>query len=470
MVCLALERVQPRLPARRLELEALQHAISEAREAEALSEAHNVPYFSKLPVELISEVFLFATEMDSAFPALACLICPAWRAVALSLSFIWQCVTLSNRNPVRKLKLWQERSKHRITCLRIRHTISMPQLSDALAVSGPSFLASLKSLHCDMDVLALTDRLLFMPNLQDLDLEDVLLSPRNWHQHDSTPIQIGVLVPLNRMSSIRSFTLDHVIVDWSFVTPRLSQLRILVIRSLEGPSIQQMCALLAGNPHLKKVILETGLVIEEEGFSRKDRILLSQLSHLELLGPMNAASLVGQLSLPRLECFAVSHSLSLADRVMHALEPSPVALTEFSMDTCSFSAVHLAPFLQTMPRLTKLEITHSASAIDSVVYAVAGTQNINGETRLVCPALKHVNFSHCLNLNGGPLVRLVKPRLTEIVDASSSRSPVAPAKIDVVLIDGCPKIDPSVPEWLRNRVRRVSCIYMTRKEARQIRQ
>ena len=458
MVRLALERVPMHYPARRMELEALQRTIIQGRDAETLRKSEKTPHFSKLPVELMSEVFLFTTEADSAFPASACLVCSHWRTIALSMPILWQRVTLSHMAPVKKLALWLERSKNRIRYLRIRNTISKLQLSDALGVCRPEIFCSLKSVHCEVDLVLLTSRLL---NIQDkLNLEDIHLSLPD-HQNISLST-LGPLVPLDRMSTVRSLILDYVTTDWSIVAPRLSHLRILIIRTrYEGaPGTEQLYELLSSNSNLEKLVLETGSATEVGHFRSKSRITLPHLLHLELLGPMRAGMLVAQLFLPRLECFAISRCLSPADRVMDALEPPSMAISELSLQTCHFSTERLASILRTMPNLTKLEITHSASAMDAVVDAVASSHQVAGETKLVCPLLKHVNLSHCTSLNGGPIVRLVKPRLTESTDAlsTSSRTSV-PAKIESIYIDCCPNIDPSVPEWLKSQVKigRASC-------------
>ncbi|KAF8527067.1 hypothetical protein JB92DRAFT_3139975 [Gautieria morchelliformis] len=472
MIRLALERVHNHHPARRLELETLQSTISNARDEDILRKAPKTPYFSKLPVELISEVFLYATEMASTFPVVAGMVCSHWRTVSLSMPSLWQSVTLSHMNPVKKFALWWERSRHRITDLRVRHTISMLQLRDALKVCGPSFFSSLKSVRCEVDVIHLTSPLLSFPNVQTLDLEHIHLSLKKHQLEILSPI--GPLVPLDRMSSARSLILDYVLVDWSIVAPRLSSLRILIIRTgQEGnPTTDHLRALLVANPHLEKLVLETGSAMEVGSFRGDERIVLSNLTHLELLGPMNARVLVAQLSLPLLERFAISQCLSPADQVMDAFEPAPMALAELTMHTCSFSAARLAPFLQTLSRITKLEITHSASLVDSVVDVVSGSQQVDGQTRLNCPLLKHVDFSHCTNLNGGPIVRLVKPRLAETPEATSTSSQTSvPVKIEAIHLDGCVRIDPTVPEWLRARVRTVSCqFHMSNKKARRIRQ
>ena len=471
MIHLALERVPTQYHVRRKELEALQRTILEGRDADTVWKSQKTPFFSKLPVELISEVFLFAMEADSAFPALACLVCSHWRTISLSMPILWQIVTLSYMAPVKKLTLWLERSKNRITGLRIRNTINRVQLYEALSFCGSDFFSSLKSIYCEVDVVLLTSGLLNIPDVHELNLEDIHLSPPNRQVGTLSPL--SPLVPLDRISTVRSLILDYITVDWSIVAPRLSHLRVLIIRTRNdgAPATEQLYGLLSANPYLEKLVLETESAMEVRHFRNNGRVVLAHISHLELLGPMKAGTLVAQLFLPLLEHFTISRCLSPADQVMDALQPSSMTITELSLQMCHFSPERLASFLKTKSRLTKLEITHTASAMDVVVDAVAGSQQVADEATLACPQLKHVNFSHSTSLNGGPIVRLVKPRLTESVNPSLSSSlNSVPAKIESIHIDGCPNIDPSVPEWLRSRVREISCTYMTKREARRIRQ
>ena len=469
MVRFGLERIgediMDSLSARRLELEELQRKISEAKRTHDIVTPNL--HLPGLPVELITEVFFLSTEMDPTFPTVACCVSSRWRSIALSTPSLWQSVILSHRNPVKKLMLWTKRSKYRITSLQIRDTISWLQLHDAIQVCEP-ILKSLKSIHCVGDVQLLITMFLGIPNvLQHLDVEDISLSSTLMGNY--TYYTLSPFVPQDRMSRARSLYLDNIRVDFSLVAPQLSQLRILVVRGeLDTLRLETICGLLSRNSQIEKLILDTRSPLISDHIPNADRIVLSRLSHLELLGPVFTESLLARLSVPSLERFAISRCSVSADQVILALEPSYVALVELSIKTCYFKEDCLASFLKTMSRLTKLEITHSASNINAVVDAVAGTHQIDGQTKLVCPALKHVDFSHCTNLNGGPILRLVKSRLTESGDGPSQMA--APTRIETVYMDGCPNIDPSLPPWLKTTVSNVSCIYMTKKEAKQVRQ
>jgi F-box/TPR repeat protein Pof3 len=472
MIRLALDRVKPEDVGHRSELEGMQQAISDARDARTALEAQSRPHVVKLPVELISEVFILATEMDIAVPICVSLVCSHWRSIALSMPALWRRIAISNVLPVRKMELWLERSKNRIAGLRIREDISRLQLQESLANCGPDFFKALKSVHCEVDVLLLSSHLMNVPNILDLDLDDIQVSVSRRSQVDSMTASLGPLVPLTRTSSARSLVVEYITVDWSIVVPRLSHLRNLIIRtSFKLPTTTLLCTLFKSNPHLEQVILESGSPSDLAEVVKDDRIALPRLTYLELLGPMDVTGLVSRLSLPVLERLAFSQSLSAADQALLALEPPSPALTELSVRKCSFAEQRLASFLRRIQTLTKLEITHSGSPMDPVVDAVAGSRQVDGQTRLVCPLLRYVDFSHCSNLNGGPIVRLVKPRLVDPTDATTSTAPPMPppVRIQSIHINGCPRVDPVVPEWLRSRVDKVSCVYMTKSDLRKIR-
>jgi len=89
----------------------------------------------------------------------------------------------------------------------------------------------------------------------------------------------------------------------------------------------------------------------------------------------------------------------------------------------------------------------------------------------LCPHLAHVNFSNCPDIQTGPLLRLVKSRLTPLTTtteaANEEDAQVIPtlAQIESIVVDGCPQIEPNALPWLRANVRMVSCVYMTKKAA-----
>ncbi|KAF8580946.1 hypothetical protein K439DRAFT_1393208 [Ramaria rubella] len=484
MIQLGLNRVQSCFPARRLELEEMQQTILEEKEAFLAANAPKIPYFSKLPVELISHIFLCGVEMDIAFPILASIVCSRWRTVALSTPRLWQCISISYMRPAKKMILWSERSKNHITGLRIRSSISKMQLKDTFDVCNPNLSRTLKSLHCELDPLVLSTHLINIPhfNILHFDLHDIQLSLPFRGSSDRTTelrtvvVPLAPLVPLDRASSARCLMVEGYSIDWSKIVPQLSFLRILAIRgaTAQPPPVKTLLKLLAANPKLEKVTFDAGIHLPEVEITNipgiQDRISLPCLTYLELVGVMDARGLVSSLLLNRLEHFTISRSKTLVDEIFHVLQPSAEALTELSILECIFKPERLAPYLQRMSHLTKLEITKTASTMDIIVNAVAGGCRVDGETELYCPLLRHVNFSHCSDLNSGPIVRLVKSRLrnTAEVKPIPPTTPL-PASIEAVYINGCAKIDPSVPDWLRIRVPKISCVYMTPSEAKKFR-
>ena len=92
--------------------------------------------------------------------------------------------------------------------------------------------------------------------------------------------------------------------------------------------------------------------------------------------------------------------------------------------------------------------------------------------RVYCPALRHLDCSNNHDVKGGPLVRLVKLRLTEAAAASAPGESGADAPVvqpvqalQSLNIDGCPAVDPNVLPWLRERVPKLSSVYMSKKAA-----
>jgi len=221
-------------------------------------------------------------------------------------------------------------------------------------------------------------------------------------------------------------------------------------------SLEQLCTLFRQNPNINKVVLKGRLPWAHSGPDLPaHELVLPLLHHLEVWGHNVIQTLVEYLSIPALQHLTLSKCASFADFVLREL---PSTLREINLYECCFAPASLATCLVECRSLEKLRITHSSIDMDIIVDSLAETRNVDGVVALPCPQLTIVNFSHCPNLNGGPIVRLVKSRLLS-----------SGAIIEEICLDGCPRIDPSVPVWLRTRVSKMSCVYMTKNEIRKIR-
>jgi hypothetical protein len=101
---------------------------------------------------------------------------------------------------------------------------------------------------------------------------------------------------------------------------------------------------------------------------------------------------------------------------------------------------------------------------------------------ILLPHLTHLDLSHCPELRGGDLCRLVAQRFTSpaysihrLTPSSSSSSDKEPgkailsgqvARLETLLVDGCPYVDEVATKWLGERVPRFSCRLTQEKKKR----
>jgi len=459
---------------RRGEVEALREKIEEEKTEDGVNSPPNKFPFFQLPLELVCEIFSFAIEANPVFPFIAASVSKDWRAFTLSKPEYWQCLVLSKKSPQRKVPIWIERCKGRITDLRIREDIGTLQLDDVMKLFSvyPDIFKHVKNIHIQDHMHRVLTILLGPLDLwKDVELKELWISSHSQTTNFQIPLSPFILP--NRDSGLTSLSLEWVAVEWDTVFPQLTQLRTLVIRINTLPELPSLLTLFQNNPNLCKVVLEgTGKWSRPQDLQAcqpsKHDIQLPDLRHLEFTGDINAEALVECLSLPRIQHLILAKNSSLVNVVIDKIDPKPLSLKELNVNLCRLAAPRMADLLKGFRELEKVELTHSSVEMGDVVDSLAGTYEENGEVKFNCPHLQSVNFSHCTYLNGGPIVRLVKSRLTTGDEQEGPRTS-NPSEIKEIIIDHCPRIDPSVPAWLRNRVARVSCVYMTKKEIRKIR-
>ena len=131
---LALERIPPEDERRRTELLALREEILASR-TEAERKAHEAKskrmcHFAKLPVELATEIFTLVLENDPSRVVLLAAVSRSWRNAILATPALWRNLIVPEKNAVRKITLWRERSRNKLTELSIRGSAQSEYLKD----------------------------------------------------------------------------------------------------------------------------------------------------------------------------------------------------------------------------------------------------------------------------------------------------------------------------------------------------
>jgi len=146
------------------------------------------------------------------------------------------------------------------------------------------------------------------------------------------------------------------------------------------------------------------------------------------------------LILPALKTLEI-RGYNKVDDVFSRLSSQPILLEHLSISRSVLSSACLVEFVSNAHHLTHLELTSLSAGTNSVLEALATPIS-----------------------NAGPVVRLVKLRLTASKDAPGEADKT-PARILSLVLDGCERIDVEWVSWLRQKVPFVSCIYQTKKKA-----
>ncbi|RPD57028.1 hypothetical protein L227DRAFT_613913 [Lentinus tigrinus ALCF2SS1-6] len=484
MVELALERIPSEQTGRRDEMVALQTEIRTSHD-NATQEANKLAslrayHFGKLPVEIAHTMFSMVLADDHAYVVTLAQVCKNWRTSILGTPAYWGTLALSKNNPKRKIKTWRERSKNRIQEIAILQ-------------------------HYPHDSPAHHEELRTLPikHLRVLRFEEIpLRSIARGIPHDLARIVLDtfggwpVLRPLSIRADIewqgndptfrcRDLTVSGCKPDWSNLSSRLQDLRTCTLENcLSVQDWPHFLWLLRSNPALEQLSVEGFYPNSYDIPADRDippTISLPRLSELRLTSTV-PGRLFPLLSLPSLKnLYFVLCRQTLDDALQHLKTGVASTLTTLYIQSASFLPETL---LSVLAATTALETLHiiaigikTANAILeglSCPPAPSTAETPPADTppvRVYCPALRHLDCSHNQDVKGGPLVRIVKWRLTEAersanCEGEEAGGPVQPVRrLETLVIDGCPQVDPEVLPWLRQNVAVVSCVYMSKKAA-----
>ena len=415
-------------------------------------------HVGKLPTEILAEIFAILVDTDHCQAIMLSHVCNHWRSIILATPSLWCTLVLSNKRPVRKIKVWLERSKSRITTLTVHRSLSPLEFS--------SVLAELRRLSWDV-LQNLQTHTSFLIELHRLLLE---LSVTRTYTH------------LKRLSLDACGSVEHIFTsscEWdleelSSTGPMqlpeqywrcFTRLRVLHVRQL--PTHFPLCAIEA-LPLLESLVLDFSSPMLILG-TLAQVLHMIRLTRIELRNVENPLALLGNIITPSLQDMTVFGAISRVDEaLLHALCVDHNSLVSLRVGNCSLKPITLVTILSRVPRLETLQIY----CIDGVVNE--GLQYLVGRNPfpelllplgdgLPCSVLKHVDVSRCSDLSTSSVYALVKSRLQNEAEANPSDR----CKIESLRTDGCPKMDAELLPWFRSKVEGFSCVYMTKKEARQ---
>ncbi|KZT02421.1 uncharacterized protein LAESUDRAFT_738717 [Laetiporus sulphureus 93-53] len=429
MANLALERVAPDDSKRKSELDALREQITQSIDQLRKHASSMFCHFGKLPAEIAMAIFALALSDDHARVVVLAQVCKSWRATILAAPALWNTLVLLNKNPVKKAKVWKTRSKGRLVELHLK--ASLAQTPWALDLLQDMPLVSLRRFR--VVSFPLSEVRARLPLLT----EDVLRRLEVMEIEKCTEARPAAWLWSEPEMQVRTLSVHSTVFQWATVARHFKRLKDFTFRGpLVDTPISDVLTLLRENSNLQRLSLSMmDFPFQRPSEEDDEPVDLPRLTQLDIEYHDFAMShIIPILSFPALRSFRVLRGTCSLDRTMCHLFTCGAAasLTELRIQQCVLNAHTLVQLLRTTDALEANHILQALERADST-------------SRVLCPSLRHVDFSYCPDVKGGPLVRLVKMRLNS---ASQSWKALA---IDTLIIDGCPAVDAEILPWLRSK-------------------
>lgn len=425
----ALKRVKPTDTRRKEEVRSLQEATMVAKLRQEENLRAQICHIAKLPFELLAIVFQEAVLDMGIHPFHLAHVCGHWRRIATDTPALWSTLTIRNVPKVKKTLRWLQLAQHRLSSLHLIHPHDLQRLGSALTDSTKE----LECLECDLGSFKNISQLL-------------QIHPVARRMLLRGPIPLDPILDVQPFVSerVEELRIDSLCVRWKNLAHKLPSLTHLTIAKTVLPSFFFLLELLFTTPHLQTLILQ-GLPGIHYDCDMDAPLDLSQLTELEL-------DIEGTpyYNLPRYASFPSLRKLRLAntdaeDFLECAAIKHPLALTELrirnpiTMQQCD----PIRPFLT--ESLETLELSKTAIPVAEIVEDL---------TTGLCPRLTSLTLSNSL-ISEDPLIRLVKTR-----NWGDEQS------LKILNVDRCDNVNPDALPWLRSKVPVVSCVYMTKKQAK----
>jgi hypothetical protein len=501
MVDLALERLRQTDTRHIDELNILRAKSVKALGKQArLASQKSMYHFGKLPIEICSAIFLLAMENHKSRVVTFSHVCRHWRDVALGAPELWRSLTMTRKTTKRQVEAWIQRSRGMLFELATKEDFLFGWRLDLVPLFSGIIWERLETLSLELTTGAkdLHDLLPadIFPRLRPLDISftDSSTPPKQvsdkfWSSLDAIDV-----------SRLRSLSFTHISnIPWNTFS-RITTLRALSISSDALP-LPDTLQLLHNNPNLEHLTLSCVSRFQPSSTVPSPSEAppsLPKLTHMSL----RLANAVQYLHMCRIIAPNLTHlyidsalqSVSYLDALLKSGlgETALTNLSELTFRQCVLDDRLLVEVLRRAQRLEKLGLQGSLlEDINNVVDALSKcppspmdlTEEENllcprraQQDKLLCPYLQHVDFSQQPKLQPSPIIRLVQAHEPEpdspIPSTASSDTATkedtndsnAIIPIRSIIVDTCPNITPDALPWLRSKVEKVSCVYLTKKQ------
>ncbi|KAH8104917.1 hypothetical protein DFH11DRAFT_1519218 [Phellopilus nigrolimitatus] len=466
MAELALERLKGSDEKRRVELDALKQ--------QALKDLEPPPrFFSKLPVEICSEIFALVAGKSSSNTLALTLVCRGWREIILNMPSLWRRLVLTPKTSGKKVNAWLKRSKGTLSSLEIRNDFNFDARPNILRYASESFWAKLESLKVTLSSETRSvDQALPSGAVAQLQLQ--ALEVNNCRQCllyvDDSPLKN---LDMTRLSSL---VIDWIGTSWKYLLP-CTVLRTLNIQG-DWVKPRDIFSVLAQNPLLETLILASVEVSPQDPVEISEPIELIHLRHLHLSVTRSTNVYFRYLRFPNLEALNIERAgMQFEDRrcLDVLVEQSLPHLTDLRFSQCGLERLDvLVPLLQSAHRLKRfacwrcLETKAVSTVLTALAEQVPSSYSQEGaetdERPICCPRLQHLDFTRTADLKAGPIVRLVKahfppadvPLQRDSDPSTAIVPPLLQLPIQTLILDDCDAFDSDALTWLRAKVPQVN--------------
>lgn len=475
MADLALERLKGSDEQRRAELERTK------QEALQICKSRRC-FFSVLPVEIYSEIFLFVAEDSNTKTVVLSAVCRRWRDIITDMPMLWRHLVLTPASTGKKVETWLLRARGTFQTLQLRKGFTIQDRPNIFRKFNAWNRLETLRLQVPANIGSVSDTLpagaFEQLNLRELELSFIDSHPPSfWDPLDFMgSSSLGVL----HISSATTIPWTHLS---SFIN-----LRTLVL--IDCPfSFQEVYQFLTQRPHMEKLILMyvSGIAPTLEGPLQDVQPLdLPHLLHFEI-GTTNGdmSHFFSHLVFPNINTLSISCALRNT-RYLDALEkcPAMTQLTELAIRRCLISQRPMSNTLRKAINLQRLVYSEcTGDPTDSIIGALSHIQGKldsladpnNTTITIPCPNLQHLDLSGCQDLQAGPVVRLVKAHLPssqsndnrESSDSSQENlNTLRISRIRTLILNDCVAVDAQVLPWLRSKVDIVHCTMTIKGKAR----
>ncbi|EJD06141.1 uncharacterized protein FOMMEDRAFT_153521 [Fomitiporia mediterranea MF3/22] len=410
-------------------------------------------HFSKIPVEISTEILALVVDGDYANMLALTLVCRGWRDIVNRSSRFWRHLVLTPKTRLKQADATLERSGGTLTTLHITGGFSFSTRPSMLKRANPDMWSRLETLHITSQSSL---RSLSLPpgTVEQLQLVNLKLSMDKLD--NVTWMALGKMDKSRLRRLMLRANNSELISSISFFCASLTTLELcLPITARKSLSI------LKGTPMLESLDLKSDAT-EYFNLGQVDPIELAHLRDLRLNHYWYSKEYLRYTRVPNVTTLTIIH---VRDPLV--IPQYITKLEHLHLSHCVLPVSDFITLLRTSTSLRTLEIPRcSFRGADGnvVIEALARpipTRKKQGASQMICcPQLQTVNLSGLSCLRTNSVVLLVKAHIHGVVSphdelelASSSEEPqIKLRRILTLVLDDCLLFDSNALNWLRASV------------------